>query len=227
MGAAQFQLLGMARPQSGLNLERRILLGSAIGGAPLGAPVPDRPLCHDPLSPPDPASGSPARDGLPSTLHKVRGVHEGLSYPWPAARSPAGRGGRPLEPDPHPRDRILRILLHPLRPGLSHRGHREALFWKESKRSASAWPSSIGIGAFLTPRASSASSARSTAPLRRRRSGWRRDWIKDRGGRRRQVQAPEGRSRSLHRLRDLREAMPGAGLARHSSQQYRGVAQPQ
>ena len=33
VGAAQFQLLGMARPQSGLNLERRVLIGCAIGGA--------------------------------------------------------------------------------------------------------------------------------------------------------------------------------------------------
>ncbi len=32
VGAAQFQFLGMARPPSGLNLDRRILLGSAIGG---------------------------------------------------------------------------------------------------------------------------------------------------------------------------------------------------
>ena len=31
-GAAQFQVLGMARPKPGLNLERRIFLGSAIGG---------------------------------------------------------------------------------------------------------------------------------------------------------------------------------------------------
>lgn len=111
------------QPARGVDLQRRYLLASALAGLSLPALARPNLATRHPqpglIRPP----GRLARRGVLEPLHPLRGVFKGLPDQWPPADPLGGRAGRDLDPPADPQGGILRVRLHPLRSGLSHRGH--------------------------------------------------------------------------------------------------------
>ena len=117
-----------------------------------------------------PAAGRPRRGGFRPEVRQVRGVHEGLPDQRPPAGPPRGGPGRALDADARAADRLLRILLLALHAGLPDRGHPQAQDRGKDDGQDRLRLDQQGPVHPLRPGQARASSARSTARPRPRRS---------------------------------------------------------
>ncbi len=106
-----------------VDLTKRAMLGSAIGGVVALAMMRFTPQGRSKrfnavLIRPPGAGGT----RVSPTLHRLRHVHEDLSYRRPATHAGRGRPGRALDAAAGAADRLLRLQLQPLWPGLPDRG---------------------------------------------------------------------------------------------------------
>jgi polyferredoxin len=168
-------------------------------------------------------AGRAARAQVPGQVRQVRPVHAGLPDGRPAAGADRGRPGRDLHADARPQGRLLRVLLLALHPGLPDRGDQEA-----DDRGEEQAQDRHGLGQQepLHPLCPGQALHR----LRRALSGIAQGHQARRGrdqARRRHGGRPEGaghRHRALHRLRHLREQVPGHGRPGHLRHERGGNA---
>ena len=126
-----------------------------------------------------PAAGRRRGARLPRALHPLRRVHEGVPEQRAAPRVLRGGGRGHVDAHPHRADRLLRVLVRPLRAGVPDGRHPEDHREREdgagrSRPSRSALRSTITGGACRGRCRRPASCAKSSARPRPRRSGSKR-----------------------------------------------------
>ena len=102
-------LAAEAHPDDGARGDRGPVLPDNPG------PEAGRPQAH-------PSAGGPPRGEVPPEVRQVRRVHEGLPDQRPSAGALGSRARGDLDADARAEDRLLRILLLALHPGLPDRG---------------------------------------------------------------------------------------------------------
>jgi NAD-dependent dihydropyrimidine dehydrogenase PreA subunit len=169
------------------------------------------------LRPAHPTARLGARARLHGALHPLRGVHEGVPQQRPPPGLPRERHRGPVDAHPHPPHRLLRAHLRPLRPGVPHRRDPEDHRGAEARRPRAAHRAHQDRHGLLRPRPLPA--LVDGHPLHRVRrvlpdlaeghlGGGDRRARPQRPHRARA--APPRRPAALHRLRRLREGLPGA-----------------
>ncbi len=133
-------------------------------------PAPDR-RCQKSQGPSlYPPAGSGGRKGFFEKMHPLRRLHAGLPDQCHPSRRFPGRPGRALDPGAGPGQRLLRIRMQPLHPGMPDPRPGQPDPGRQKNSSRSARRSSTAAPATPMPTATTAPSAKSIARCPRRRS---------------------------------------------------------